>query len=361
MKMKTRNLFLGLCLVVLSFFEGKSQDSYYTQFQNLPLYYNPAYAGLYTGIRARFGFRDQWPTLPYDFKSYHFSADIGERNLPGSGGIGLTMNTDNEGIGFIKNFNLGLNVAVRIPFSEYAIGQLGFKAAWLQKRVNWDDFVFSDELSEKYGKIFPTDFKRPEQNTVNIPDFAVGGILQFASGDGSLSGNIGFAADHLFEPDQSFLQTVKAPIPRKYVAHIDFIFSTGASSGFNQIQDEALKINPGIIYQAQGGLNAVQAGLNLTKYGVYLGLWYKSAFGSYANNMLAMQGGYRYIFMDNMGIRFTYSYDLQLAGALEGTGGAHEITLVFDFNSGSFLSGSSGFHTGGRGSRYNDRLECSEF
>ena len=127
--MKTLKSIFIILLVVVASFGSQGQDTYFTQFQNVPVYYNPAYAGLYTGIRARMAFRDQWPALPYDFKAYHFSADIGERNLPGSGGVALTMNTDNEGLAFIKNFNLGLSVSVRIPFSANVIGQVGIKAA----------------------------------------------------------------------------------------------------------------------------------------------------------------------------------------------------------------------------------------
>jgi type IX secretion system PorP/SprF family membrane protein len=349
--------------MVCSAFYSFGQDTYFSQFQNVPIYYNPAYTGLYTGVRARFAFRDQWPALPYDFKAYHFCADIGERNLPGSGGIGLTLNTDNEGLAFIKNFNLGINVSARIQFSENVIGQVGFKAAWLQKKVNWDDFVFSDALDERYGNIYDSDFNPPDQNVLNIPDFGVGGVVQFANETGSLSGNIGLAADHLFEPDQSFLKTAKAPLDRKYVANVDLIYALGSSSGFNSVEEDALKLNPGIIYQSQGGLNAIQAGMNLTKYGVYLGLWYKTAFGTYANNSLVLLAGYRYVFADNIGVRFTYSYDMQLSGALSGTGGAHEITLVVDLNTGGLL-GKSGGGSSGRTIRrqgYDSRLECSEF
>lgn len=338
-------------------------DPYYSQFLNTPLYYNPASTGLYTGVRIRAAFRDQWPTLPYSFKTYHFSADIGERNLPGSGGVGLMLNTDNEGIGFIKNLNLGLSVSVRIPFSSYAIGQVGFKTAWLQKRVDWDDFVFSDALSEKYGNVFASGFVPPDRNVVNMPDFGVGGIVQFANETGSISGTVGLAADHLFEPDQSFLQTAKAPIPRKIVGHFDLIYAVGSTSGFSTIESDALKFNPGILFQTQGGLNALQAGMNLTKYGMYLGIWYKAAFGSYGNSSLVMLAGYRYVFADNIGVKFTYSYDMQLSGALMGTGGAHEVSLVVDLNSASFFKGGSGSMTriGRRSGSYDSRLECSEF
>ena len=341
-----------------------AQDPNYSQFLNAPLYYNPAYTGLYTGMRVRFSFRDQWPALPYDFKAYHFSADIGGRNLPGSGGIGLILNTDNEGIGFIKNLDLGLLLSVRVPFSSFMVGQVGIKASWLQKSVHWEDFVFSDALSEKYGNIYQSGFIQPERNVLNMPDFGVGGIVQFANETGGMSGTVGFAVDHLFEPDQSFLRMAKAPLPRKWIGHADIIFAVGSSSGFNMMDEGALKINPGVIYQNQGGLNAVQAGLNMTKFGVYLGLWYKGAFGTYSNGAMTFMGGYRYVFLDNIGLKFTYSYDMQLTGALQGTGGAHEISLVLEFGNISIFGGSSGSSSlsmpRGKGG-YDSRLECSEF
>ena len=76
-----------------------------------------------------------------------------------------------------------------------------------------------------------------------------------------------------------------------------------------------------------------------------------------------MLGGYRYVFGDNIGVKFTYSYDMQLSGDLMGTGGAHEITLVVDFNTGGFLGSSRGGSSSGtiRRSGYDSRLECSEF
>jgi type IX secretion system PorP/SprF family membrane protein len=339
------------------------QDMNYTQFVNNPVYYNPAYTGLSIGLRARLSFRDQWPALPYDFKAYHFEADLGDRNLPGSGGVGLFINTDNEGIGFIKNLNLGLSMAVRIPFSALAVGQVGVKVSWLQKSVNWDDFTFSDALSERYGNIYNTGFIRPEQNVRNMPDFGVGGAVQFGNEQRSYSGTVGLAVDHLFEPDQSFLQTAKAPLPRKWVANADMVFVVGSSSGFNRMTEGGLRISPGIIYQNQGGLNSIQGGLNMTKFNVLVGLWYKGSFGSYQNGICAIMAGYGYEFADNLSLKFTYSYDIQMTGALAGTGGAHEISLIFDFNSASVFGGQSAGFGNRRGGHFEGQTpwECEAF
>ncbi|MDP4281792.1 MAG: type IX secretion system membrane protein PorP/SprF, partial [Bacteroidota bacterium] len=127
------------------------QDVIYSQQFSQPMYYNPAFTGINTGVRARFSYRDQWPNLPVDFKSYCFSADVGDRGLPGSGGFGLLVNSTNDGIGLIKYVSVGLNMAVRVPISSLMVAQVGIKAAVVQKKVNWDDMVFADQLSERYG------------------------------------------------------------------------------------------------------------------------------------------------------------------------------------------------------------------
>jgi len=76
--------------------------------------------------------------LPEDFKSYFLGVDLGDRGLPGSGGIGLIFNQDKEG--------LGLNITVRIPITEFMTAQVGIKAAFMQKKVNWDLSAVSLDL-----------------------------------------------------------------------------------------------------------------------------------------------------------------------------------------------------------------------
>ncbi|RLD55506.1 MAG: hypothetical protein DRJ05_12850 [Bacteroidetes bacterium] len=85
--MKTKYLFSLLVLLSLTF-TAKSQDQNYSQFFNNNIYYNPAFAGLYDGVRTYFNYRNQWTNLPYDFKSYNVALDMSARSLPGGGGLG---------------------------------------------------------------------------------------------------------------------------------------------------------------------------------------------------------------------------------------------------------------------------------
>jgi type IX secretion system PorP/SprF family membrane protein len=275
--------------------------------------------------------------------------------------LGLILNSDNEGLGFIHNFSLGANVSVRIPLAENVISQVGIRASVVQKTINWDDFVFTDQLSEKYGNIYASAFSRPDNNKRTFPDFGIGALVQFQTRDTRTSGVVGFAIDHVFEPDEGFLNTQKSPLPRKWVAHTEFIIPIGESGYTSGLKGngDPLKLNPGILYQNQGGVSLIQAGLNLLKYNVYLGGWYKVTMGTNGSNLFSLLAGYRYKFADDMDIKFMYSYDIQISGPAVGAGGAHEIILILNFDNLSLFGGGSNGNSPYR-KKYSP-IECSTF
>ncbi|MCX6268375.1 MAG: PorP/SprF family type IX secretion system membrane protein [Bacteroidetes bacterium] len=330
--MKNKLIFFVLFTMLRSAALLYGQDPGGVQFSNKPLYYNPAYTGLFDGLRVRFSYRNQGPSLNPPFRSLHFSTDIAGRNLPGAGGVGLIVNTDNEGIGFIRNYNLGLSISARVPFSGFILGQLGMKVAWLHKTIAWDDFALSEKLRENYGGIYDSGFTSNSVNVLNLPDLAIGGLVQFIAAKGRLSGTVGLAIDHIFEPDVSFLKTEKASLTRKWVCHADLIWVVQPKSGYNGAKEEVFMLSPGLLFQHQGVIKSLQSGIMASKYGLYAGAWYRGEFGPHPGNSLALSGGYRYFFAENMSIKFTYSYEKPLTGMSKTSGGTHEIGLLLEFS-----------------------------
>jgi type IX secretion system PorP/SprF family membrane protein len=349
--------------------KAAAQDMNYTQYFSTPLYVNPAFTGINQGLRARFLFRDQWPAAPIPYKSYYFSADLGDRALPGSGGIGLVVQSDNPGVGLINNLNLALNISVRIPITSFLAAQVGIKAGIMQRRVYYDDLVFTTNFDARYGNIYQSNFTDFSADKRVVPDFGAGGLLQFMSSEGNITGDVGFAVDHVFKPDVSFLSVGSSQYPRKWVGHLNLVFSTGpggSSSGMYASSAEPLKINVGALYMNQSNLNSLELGLNLLKYNIYLGCWYKSTLTGVVNSSCAVLAGYRYNFYEDMSIKFIYSYDIQISGALQGTGGAHEISLVLELDKLSIFGGGGGGSSfpgggGGGGRRYGGPMECPSF
>lgn len=345
--------------------DALSQDMNYTQYFSTPIYYNPAFTGINTGVRARFLYRNQWPSLPISFKSYYFSADLGDRGLPGAGGLGIMINQDTPGVGLINNFGAALTIGVRIPITEFMVSQIGVKAGIMQRRVNWDDLVFASQLDPRYGNVYASTFIPPDASKRVVPDFGIGGVLQFINPGGNISGNIGLGVDHIFKPDVSFLSTGSSPYPRKWVGQFDVIIATGpgGSSSMTRGSDDPLKVNIGGIYQNQANLNSLQVGLNLLKYNIYVGGWFKTTMTGNVNSAIALVAGYKYSFYEDMNLKFMYSYDLQISGSLQGTGGAHEISLILEFDKLSVFSGGGGGYVPGSSGRRGGGgpMECPTF
>jgi hypothetical protein len=136
------------------------------------------------------------------------------------------------------------------------------------------------------------------------------------------------------------------------------------SSSMMRTSDEPLRLMLGGLYQNQANQNALQLGINMLKYNIYIGAWYKTTMSGVINSAVALVAGYRYNFYDDMNLKFMYSYDLQVSSALQGTGGAHEISLILELDKWSLFGGSSGgsFIPGGAGRRGNGGpLECPTF
>ena len=212
MKTTIRTSLLVFPFSIFCFF-AVAQDQIYTQYQNAPLYYNPALTGADRGIHTYSLGRLQWMNLPFPVKSFDFSGDLGIRGVPGLGGIGIIINGGKQ-VFLIDQLQVGISISSRMKFSTGFFAQFGIKGSVIQRKVNWDEFVFADEMNSKYGNIYPSSFIPPDANTVSVVDFGAGVLLQYVSQSSFFSNTTGIAVDHIFTPNVSFLSTGSSPYPR---------------------------------------------------------------------------------------------------------------------------------------------------
>ncbi|OPL14893.1 MAG: hypothetical protein AVO38_11185 [delta proteobacterium ML8_D] len=362
-KRTLQKVLMGSIIFLFFIPEMMAQDHQFTQFTNLPLYYNPAYTGLAKGMRAKFAYRRQWVKMPQDFKAMNFNMDIAARGIPGSGGMGIMFDSSNEGGGLIKRNSFGMNLSVRIPIMQNVVSQLGISATFVQKYIDWTRLVFSDQLDEYYGNIYTSDFAPPGSNKVNYPDFAIGGVFrfaQYAGKDSEVIGTFGFAVNHVFEPNESFIN-LESKLPVRVVATADFqIQQSNKARGYQG--DKGFKFNPALIYMNQAGLDSWSVGLNVYKMPLYVGAWYRNSEFQFLNNdAFIVMLGINTNLGDNARMKLIYSYDIMLTDITRATGGSHELTLIFELDE-MHLFGNSGSNFGNsRMDRMPRALECSPF
>lgn len=372
--MKKTRLYLLITIMMVTVMAVKGQDPLFTQFYNNSMYYNPAAVGLNPGLRANFTVRDQWPNLPADLRSYTFAMDFAERSIPGSGGMGLIVMNDNSGTGYMKTSSVGLSTSVRIPIQENMVSQVGITTSFVQKRLNWDNLVFTDQLSPVYGNIYESSFQSPDNDGVFYPDFSVGGMFRFTESSNSFSaiqGTFGLAVHHLFRPDESFLG-LTSPLPRKLVITGDLVLEMNGSSREKlYFQKQAatnkntFKFNPGFIYESQADFQTYAVGVNILKSSIYTGVWFRNRTSELAkSNDLIFMLGLNAQLSPQTRMKINYSYDFVLTEVRTVTGCSHEVSIIIeldDFNLFNRGSRNSGFGFSTRNSRSMEELQCCPF
>lgn len=367
--MKTFKFYIITLFVSFIVFNAQGQDPLFSQFYNVPGYYNPATVGLNPGLRARLAVRDQWSKLPGDLRNYNFSLDFAERNIPGSGGLGLVVMNDNAGTGYLKTSIIGLSTAVRINLQENMVSQVGIMTSFVQKTINWDNLVFTDQLDPIYGNIYESNFLAPDAGSIFYPDFTAGGTFRFTESTSTFSnimGTFGLAVHHLFRPNESFL-SLTSPLPRKLVVTGDFIFEIdgNASGPYFKRNDKSntFKFNPGFIYESQADFRTYSVGVNILKSSIYSGVWFRNRTSDIVkSNDLIFLMGINANISDKTRMKLNYSYDFVLTEVRPGTGASHEVTITFELDDFAIMKGgNSGYGFSTRSHRSKEELECTPF
>lgn len=318
----------------------QAQDPIFTQFYSTPLMMNPAFAGNTYAPRIALNYRNEWPAVSTDgsFAFVTYAASY-EQFLPAlNSGLGISIMSDDAGGGLYKITNFSANYAYRVQVNDEFNLKLGVDVGFRQINLDWDRFVFLDQLDEIHGAVDPagnpniSQEQRPE--VTNKTYFDVGaGILAYGK---SFYG--GVSLKHLTTPDESILginSGLNEGLAMRISAHggAQFVLSEG-----NRKSPEVF-VSPNIMYIKQGDQGQVNVGSYMGIGPVFFGAWYRHAFGN-ADAIIPLIGYQYQVF------KIGYSYDITVS-SLSGapSGGSHEISLVLNFDNSEKL----------KRQRFNDR------
>ena len=311
--MRVRYLSILTLFTGLLSFQSMAQDPHFSQFYANPLYLNPAFAGVDKCPKVRINYRNQFPSLGI-YETYSASYDQYLESV--RGGVGLLVVRDNAADGVLTTTEVsGLysyNLEVTREFSILA----GFQATFRQRSLDWGSFTFPDQIDPIYGFILPTSEVPPGSNNNNHLDLSTG-FIGFSE-----RFYVGIALHHLTEPNEAFLSDNK--LPMKITAHGGAAIRIGRKRLYNSLENLLI---PNILYQRQGEFEQWNYGLSFNKGEITGGVALRQS--SINPDAVIFLFGFT---PDQAKWRLGYSYDYTISDFTNVGGGAHELSLGYQFD-----------------------------
>ena len=320
--MKRALIFFRVCsFVVLIIGTGngsRAQEPQFSQFYASPLYLNPALTGNTRKWRVASNYRNQWPRVP-GYVSYTFSYD---QRLPAfNSGLGLLFIRDEASSGGLTYTNIGGLYSYRLKISN-------------KKRINWGVRFSYSNMNLDYSKlVFVDQVLRSESSTLENFDNVKSTYFDISSGMVYDTDKywIGIALDHLNRPNQSFLGNKnKASIKASLHGGVHLIERKHSTK-----KTILSRLTIAVNYKAQLKWDQLDVGVYYRRKIIIAGMWYrgipllKSYKPGYGNHdaLVLLFGAQLQDFI------IGYSYDLTISRLISRTGGAHEISLTYQFGS----------------------------
>jgi type IX secretion system PorP/SprF family membrane protein len=323
-----KSLLMWLLLVMSNAF---AQDPTFSQYFNNKQYLNPAYAGSENGIRAGMVYRNQWPSLPGQFNTFAFSGDMGIRAV--QGGVGMLLLSDQTGKNTFNTKAAYLNfqklVRIMSNTSRLCVAYFAVQSGFVQKKYDWNNLVFTDQLDPVLGVVQNSSAVRPENVQKNYADLGAGSVLRYKTSEHYSA--FGFAVTHLNRPSQSFYGS-DSKLPIKWTIHYVAQIPIHKMGIDNEIHTF---LSPMFMFEKQGYSEQINIGAKLHRDMFYAGLGYRfkrlNLVGQKVDAAVihcGISGAYDNSYHWQLG----YSYDATISGIRAGTAGTHEISLIFEYD-----------------------------
>lgn len=303
-------------LLILPFIiiaESFGQDPTFSQFYANALYLSPSFAGATEEYRFALNYRNQWPAVPGVFHTYSISFDKAMTSF--NSGIGVLATYDVAGSGDLSTTNIGLLYSYDFNINKQWHIRPGVNFKFYYLGLDIAKLVFNSQLTG--SGVTPTITPPPFNNVADV-DFATSALVY------NERAWAGFTLDHLLVPKTSFYgDNSTVPVKFNMYGGVQVLKKTRLMQKNQEILSVAMN------YQRQGKYNQTDIGLYYYKEPLIFGLWYRGI------PLITSQAGDAIIGL--IGIKtkqlhIGYSYDFTISNLISSTGGAHEISLVYEFN-----------------------------
>jgi type IX secretion system PorP/SprF family membrane protein len=303
-------------LFILSFIifaDSFGQDPTFSQFYANALYLSPSFTGATPEYRFALNYRNQWPAVPGVFHTYSISFD---KDMPSfNSGIGILATYDVAGSGNLSTTNIGLLYSYDFNINKTWHVRPGINFKFYYLGLDIGKLVFNSQITGSGTS--PSVTPPPFDNVADV-DFATSALVY--------NERIwaGFTLDHLLTPKTSFYgNDATVPVKFNFYGGAQILKKTRLRQKIQEVLSVAMN------FQKQGKFYQSDLGLYYYKDPLIFGLWYRGI------PFVTSQAGDAIIGL--VGIKTSqlhigYSYDFTISNLISSTGGAHEISLVYEFN-----------------------------
>lgn len=326
-KMKKWLRFWGILGVITwTSLQVMGQDAQFSQFYAAPTYHNPAFAGGTFSPRLIANYRNQWPALDANFVTSSFSFDHHFDKI--NSGVGITVLNDLQGVNLLRHSEIALQYSYLVRVADETYLRLGGQAAYANRGLSTSGLIFGDQIGND-GITNPSSSDPFFRNyfPVNYADFSTGAVVYNQRAWFGLSGH------HLGRPNISLTPDGDARLPVRYTATGGVNIPLNNAYSGASLANRDFTATGAFLFRKQGAFTQLDLGTYLTYAPITAGIWYRgipirrSGNTLLNNDAVIAMVGYR---MENFSIG--YSYDITISRLRGTTGGAHELSIAYQFD-----------------------------
>ncbi|MDB4334889.1 PorP/SprF family type IX secretion system membrane protein [bacterium] len=288
-----------------------AQDPHFSQFYASPLYLSPSFAGSTDGGRLILNYRNQWPGVEKAFQTSAVSFDNFFTSI--NSGIGVLFYQDIAGSAGLTTNNLSFQYSYNVIINEHLQMVPGLQITYGDKSINFNKLEFGNDGSNSLAKL--------NNDRTNYMDFAASLLFY------SPRFWFGYSIDHLAQPNYTFLnEEVK-------LKHKHQLYGGVNIWNLNRRNMNARSFSFTYRYEIQQENSQLDLGVYWYNDPIELGVWYRGVPYVKNNTSSINHDAIVALVSYNYGpFRIGYSYDITISSLGLHSQGAHELSLIYEFN-----------------------------
>jgi type IX secretion system PorP/SprF family membrane protein len=308
-----------------------SQSIQFSQFYSAPLVLAPSFTGSVEQSRIIANFRDQWPGIPGTYTT--FSASYDQYFPKIKSGMGLLALKDQAGSGDLGLLEVGFLYSWEGTITKQNGGwyfKPGIEFKMVQRSIDFHKLIFGDQI---------TSDGTPSGTTIEVPPAPNKSYLDAATSIIVYNSKYfwgGISFDHLFRPNESLYDEEDTRVSLRTSVFAGYKMTVGQAQKRRQYDADQESVTFTAHYRYQRPYDQLDFGAYWDHDPFTLGIWLRGLpitsrylYEKKLENMDAVVFLVGYKIFD---LRIGYSYDLTISKLLGNTGGAHEISLIYEFN-----------------------------